>query len=49
MEKYGAFIKGGFEEVVLSVMKGNAGRVIQVMHELGGGSGAALPAVIVSV
>lgn len=49
MEQYGASTKGGFEEVVLSVMKGNAGRVIQVMHELGGGSGAALPAVIVSV
>jgi hypothetical protein len=49
MEQYGVFTKGGFEEVVLSVMKGNAGRVIQVMHELGGGSGAALPAVMVSV
>lgn len=49
MEQYGASTKGGFEEVVLSVMKGNAGRVVQVMYELGGGSGAALPAVIVSV
>jgi hypothetical protein len=49
MEAHGTSTKGGFEEVVLSVMKGNAGRVIQVMHELGGGSGAALPAVIVSV
>jgi hypothetical protein len=38
-----------FEEVVLSVMKGNAGRVIEVMHQLGGGSGAALPAVMVSI
>jgi hypothetical protein len=38
----------GFEEVILSVMKGNAGRVIEVMHELGGGSGAALPAAMVS-
>eukprot|EP00526_Cylindrotheca_closterium_P029351 CAMPEP_0113658994 /NCGR_PEP_ID=MMETSP0017_2-20120614/32080_1 /TAXON_ID=2856 /ORGANISM="Cylindrotheca closterium" /LENGTH=701 /DNA_ID=CAMNT_0000573433 /DNA_START=1 /DNA_END=2102 /DNA_ORIENTATION=+ /assembly_acc=CAM_ASM_000147 len=38
-----------FEEVVLSVMKGNAGRVIEVMHQLGGGSGAALPAVMTSL
>ncbi len=37
----------GFDEVVISVMKGNAGRVIEVLHELGGGSGAALPAVMV--
>jgi hypothetical protein len=47
MQQFDAFTKGGFEEVVLSVMKGNAGRVIQVMHELGGGSGAALPALMV--
>jgi hypothetical protein len=48
MEKSDIATKGGFEEVMLSVMKGNAGRVIEVMHELGGGSGAALPAVMVS-
>ena len=47
MEALGTATKGGFEEVILSVMKGNAGRVIEVMHELGGGSGAALPAVMV--
>eukprot|EP00957_Ditylum_brightwellii_P096617 7358780-Ditylum_brightwellii.AAC.1 len=35
---------GGFEEIVLSVMKGNAGRVVEALHDLGGGSGAALPA-----
>ena len=37
----------GMDEVVLSVMKGNAGRVVEAMHDLGGGSGAALPAVMV--
>lgn len=47
MEKFEIATKGDFEEVILSVMKGNAGRVIEVMHELGGGSGAALPAVMV--
>lgn len=35
-------------EMILSIMKGNAGRVVEVLHELGGGSGAALPAVMVS-
>ena len=48
MEKFEIQDQGGFEEVVLSVMKGNGGRVVGVMHELGGGSGAALPAVMVS-
>ena len=37
-----------FNDVVLSVMRGNAGRVVEVLHNLGGGSGAALPAVTVS-
>ena len=49
MEKFEMKVPGGFEEVVLSVMKGNGGRVVEVMHDLGGGSGAALPAVMVSV
>jgi hypothetical protein len=48
MDNHGETAKGSFEEVVLSVMQGNSGRVIEVMHELGGGSGAALPAVMVS-
>eukprot|EP00980_Cylindrotheca_fusiformis_P028614 scaffold22620_cov131-Cylindrotheca_fusiformis.AAC.9 len=37
------------EEVILSVMKGNGGRVIEALHQLGGGSGAALPAVMTSL
>jgi hypothetical protein len=48
MDRHSETEKGSFEEVVLSVMQGNSGRVIEVMHELGGGSGAALPAVMVS-
>jgi hypothetical protein len=48
MEKYGQGESDFFNEVVLSVMRGNAGRVVEVLHELGGGSGAALPAVMVS-
>jgi hypothetical protein len=48
MKKYEASEDpGGFDEVIIRVMKGNAGRVVEVMHELGGGSGAALPAVVV--
>jgi hypothetical protein len=47
MKKFESSTKGPFDEVILSVMKGNAGRAIEVMHELGGGSGAALPAVMV--
>ena len=35
------------DEIVLTIMKGNAGEVVKVMHEFGGGSGAALPAVMV--
>jgi len=40
---------GGFEEIVLSVMKGNAGRVVEALHDLGGGSGAALPATMTAL
>lgn len=48
MQKYEADkLLRHFQEVVLSVMRGNAGRVVEVMHQLGGGSGAALPAVMV--
>lgn len=47
MQSHGAVTSGGMEEVVLSVMKGNGGRAIEVMHEMGGGSGAAFPAVMV--
>ena len=53
MEKYDDSADKGeaifFNEVVLSVMRGNAGRVVEVLHNLGGGSGAALPAVMVSI
>lgn len=53
MEKYNdsdhSSTGSDFQDVILSVMKGNAGRVIEVMHQLGGGSGAALPAVMVSL
>jgi Nup85 Nucleoporin len=37
-----------FDQVILNIMRGNAGRVIQIMHGfLAGGSMAALPAVMV--
>jgi len=39
----------GSDEVILAIMKGNVGQVIHVMHQLGGGSGAALPAVTTSL
>jgi Nup85 Nucleoporin len=48
MEKFGVTLKGSMEETVLSVMKGNAGRVVEVVYNMGGGSGAALPSVMVS-
>jgi hypothetical protein len=47
MQKLGASVNTGFDEVILSVMKGDAGRVVEVLHQLGGGSGAALPATMV--
>ena len=37
------------DETVLTIMKGNAGEVVKAMHEFGGGSGAALPAVMVRI
>lgn len=36
-------------QMILSIMMGNAGRVVEVLHELGGGSGAALPSVMTSL
>jgi hypothetical protein len=47
MQKLGASANTGFDEVILSVMKGDAGRAVEVLHQLGGGSGAALPATMV--
>jgi hypothetical protein len=35
------------DDMLLNIMRGNAGEVVKVMHEFGGGSGAALPAVMV--
>lgn len=49
MEKYETTGPSGLDDVILSVMRGNAGSVVEIMHELGGGSGAALPAVMVSI
>jgi hypothetical protein len=36
-----------FEEIVLNVMRGNAGSAVMALHKFGGGSGAALPATMV--
>ena len=47
MKELGASVNAGFDEVILSVMKGDAGRVVEVLYQLGGGSGAALPATMV--
>lgn len=47
MQKLGVSVNTGFDQVILSVMKGDAGRVVEVLHQLGGGSGAALPATMV--
>jgi hypothetical protein len=38
-----------FNDVVLSIMDGNAGRAIRTMQGLGGGCGAALPATLVRI
>ncbi len=40
---------GSMDSIVLEVMRGNAGSVIEALHSLGGASGAALPATMVSV
>jgi len=47
MKKLGAPVTTGSDEVVLSVMKGDAGRALEVLYTLGGSSGAALPATMV--
>jgi len=49
MEKFGVSADSGFDGVILDVMKGNAGRVVEVLHDLGGGSGAALPATMTAL
>ena len=35
------------QDIVIAVMRGNAGVVVEALHGLGGGSGAALPATMV--
>lgn len=47
MKKMAAPATSGFDQVVLSVMKGDAGRALEVLYDLGGSSGAALPATMV--
>lgn len=37
-----------FAHTLLTILEGNYGRIVQVLYELGGGSGAALPATVVS-
>lgn len=37
------------DEMILNVMRGNAGQVLKALYEFGGGSGAALPAVMVCI
>ena len=46
MKKYPQ-TNGEMDQVLLEIMKGNAGTVIEVMHAFGGASGAALPATMV--
>lgn len=47
MKKLGAPVNTGADSVVLSVMKGDAGRAVEVLYTIGGSSGAALPATMV--
>jgi hypothetical protein len=49
MQKLGVSVNTQFDQVILSVMKGDAGRVVEVLYQLGGGSGAALPATMVCI
>ena len=37
------------DTIALNVMRGNSGEVVKALHEFGGGSGAALPAVMVCI
>ena len=41
--------RGEMNEVLLNIMQGNAGSAIEVLFAVGGGSGAALPATMVSL
>jgi hypothetical protein len=38
---------GTVQNAIVAIMQGEAGRAIQQMYELGGGSGAALPSTLV--
>mmetsp|Transcript_14323 Transcript_14323/g.22074 ORF Transcript_14323/g.22074 Transcript_14323/m.22074 type:complete len:742 (-) Transcript_14323:124-2349(-) len=38
-----------FAHTLLTILEGNYGRIVQVLYELGGGSGAALPATVTSL
>ena len=48
MENDGNAISKNLDKGVVRIMNGNAGEVIKLAHQLGGNSGAALPAVVVS-
>ena len=48
MEKYPRVLYAEMDDVLLGIMQGNAGQVIDLLHSFGGGSGAALPATVVS-
>lgn len=41
--------KDVIDEMVLTIMRGNAGEVVKALYEFGGGSGAALPAVVTAL
>lgn len=47
MEKYPRVLYAEMDHVLLSIMQGNAGQVIDLLQSFGGGSGAALPATMV--
>jgi len=51
MKSCGAFGDGKqlMEDIVLEVMKGNAGAVVEALHSFGGASGAALPATMTAL
>lgn len=41
--------ESSIDEMMLNIMRGNAGEVLKALHGFGGGSGAALPAVMVRI
>ena len=49
MKKLGAPVNAGFDKIVLSIMEGDAGCALETLCELGGSSGAALPATMTSL